>query len=150
VRHRRRPFDLRHGQALTAGAFLVAAIVLGAAAALADVSAADRARMVSAEVAALVGWLGLATLGHAHEVAPRGDRAARLTLGGAGGGFAAAIAGILVASPATVAVGGVAIAVTGVLATGNLASGRRPAVASRATSGERDATPSLRARSTHR
>jgi hypothetical protein len=51
--------------------------------------------------------------------------AARATLAGLGGGFAAALTGIVSASPGAVAFGGVAISCAGVLATANLALGPR-------------------------
>jgi hypothetical protein len=161
VRHRRRPLELLHGFLFASAAFLVAAVVLGATAALADVTPADRSRLVAAEVAALMAWLGLAIVGHAHKIVPfiaytalraRGvthgpsgrpllfgdlfnHGVARVTLGTAVGGFATALLGVLAASPATLAVGGVAVSATGALATVNLATGpgrvarRRPAVA---------------------
>lgn len=151
MRHRRRPLELLHGFLLAGAAFLVVALALGGAAALADVTPAVRARLVAAEVAALVSWLGLAVVGHAHKIVPfiaytalraRGvtaaptgrpllfgdlyhHGAARATLATATAGFAAAVAGILAASPTMLAAGGVGIAVTGALATVNLASGPR-------------------------
>jgi hypothetical protein len=151
VRHRRRALDLLHGFLFASAVFLVVAIAAGAAAAVADVAPADRARLVAAEVAALLGWLGLAVVGHAHKIVPfiaytalraRGVTTgpsgrpllfgdlfhrdvARLTLATAAGGFATALVGILVGSATVLAAGGVAISVTGALATINLASGPR-------------------------
>ncbi|QYG95185.1 hypothetical protein HC251_23985 [Iamia sp. SCSIO 61187] len=151
VRHRRRPLELLHGFLLISAGFLVAAVVLAAAAALADVDPAARSRLVAAEVAALVGWLGLAVVGHAHKIVPfigysalraRGvttgpagrpllfgdlfhHGVARTTLATATLGFAAALGGILAASPAVVAGGGVLLSLTGALATVNLAAGPR-------------------------
>ena len=149
VRHRRRPLELLHGFLFASAASLVVAVALGAAAALADVTPADRSRLVAAEVAALMAWLGLAIVGHAHKIVPfiaytalraRGvthgpsgrpllfgdlfhHGVARATLGLAAGGFAIALAGVLAASPSTLAVGGVALSATGALATINLATG---------------------------
>lgn len=158
VRHRRRPLELLHAFLFVSAAFLVAAVVLGAVAGLADVSWTDRARLVAAEVAALIAWLGLAVVGHAHKIVPfigytslraRGvatgpsgrplvfgdlfhHGAARVTLVIAAAGFGATVGGILVASTAVVAVGGVAVSLTGLVATVNLASG--PGRARRASS----------------
>lgn len=149
VRHRRRPLELLHGFLFVSVGFLVAGVALGAAAALADVDLADRSRLVAAEVAALVAWLGLAVVGHAHKIVPfigysalraRGvstspsgrpllfgdlfhPGVARATLGTASSGFVLAIAGILSTSTALVALGGVGISLTGLLSTLNLAIG---------------------------
>lgn len=149
VHHRRRPLELLHWFLFASAGFLVATIALGAAAGLLDVSAADRGRLVAAEVACLIAWLGLAVVGHAHKIVPFitytalraqgistaatgrpllfGDLfhhgVARATLATAVGGFAIAVAGILASSAAMVAVGGVAISVTGLLAVANLTSG---------------------------
>lgn len=153
VRHRRRPLELLHAYLFASALFLVAAAVLGATAALASVEPMERARLVAAEVAALVGWLGLAVIGHAHKIVPfiaytllraRGvttgpdgrpllfgdlfhHGAARLTFASAAVGFVAVVAGIVAASAATVAAGAVAIAATGALVTANLATGPRRA-----------------------
>lgn len=54
---------------------------------------------------------------------------ARVALGAAGAGFAAAVAGVLVASVATVALGGVGIAVAGAVVVANLTIGPRRAAA---------------------
>jgi hypothetical protein len=153
VRHRRRPLELLHGFLFASAGFLVAAIVLGAAAGIADVDPADRSRLVAGEVAALVAWLGLAVVGHAHKIVPfisytalrsRGvttgltgqpllfgdlfhHGVARATLATATAGFAAAVMGVLAASPAVLAGGGVLVSCTGGLATVNLAVGPRRA-----------------------
>ncbi|HNJ97711.1 MAG TPA: hypothetical protein PLV13_06280, partial [Ilumatobacteraceae bacterium] len=157
VRHRRRPLELLHAFLFASAAFLVAAMALGAAAAVAAVEPTTRTRLVAAEIAALAAWLGLAVIGHAHKIVPfiaytalraRGvttgptgrpllfgdlfhHGAARLTLLVAATGFASTVAGILAASPATVAVGGAAIAVAGVVVTANLATGPRRAARAR-------------------
>ncbi len=154
VRHRRRPLELLHGFLFASAAFLLTAMVLAAVAGFADVSPATRARLVAAEVTALLAWLGLAVVGHTHKIVPfiaytglraRGvttgpsgrpllfgdlfhHGAARTTLVTAVAGFAAALVGILAASPTVVAAGGVALSVTGALATINLATGPRRAV----------------------
>lgn len=159
VRHRRRPLELLHGYLFTSAGFLVAAVALGAAAALADVDPADRSRLVAAEVASLVAWLGLAVVGHAHKIVPfisytalraRGvttgptgrpllfgdlfhHGVARATLGCAAIGFAAALTGILAASPTVLAGGGALVSLTGALATINLAGGPRRAARSHRT-----------------
>ncbi|MGE3447802.1 MAG: hypothetical protein AB7H92_09515 [Microbacteriaceae bacterium] len=167
VRHRRRPLELLHGFLFASAAFLVAAIGLGAAAGIADVDPADRSRLVAAEVAALVAWLGLAVVGHAHKIVPfigytalraRGvttgpagrpllfgdlfhHGVARATLATATVGFAAALIGILAASPAVLAAGGALVSCTGALATVNLAGGPR-----RAARAHRTAAPAVPAR----
>jgi hypothetical protein len=154
VTHRRRPLELLHGFLFASAAFLVTAVILGGAAGLADVDTGVRSRLVSAEVAALMAWLGLAVVGHAHKIVPfitytalraRGvttgpsgrpllfgdlydHRTARLTLATSAGGFAAVTAGLLAASAGLLAAGGVALSLTGLLATANLASGPRRAV----------------------
>jgi len=149
VRHRRRPLELLHAFLFASAVFLVVAALLAATAALASVDPAERARLVAAEIAALIAWLGLAVIGHVHKIVPfiaytslraRGvttaatgrpllfgdlfhHGAARLTFAGATAGFALVIAGILADSAPVVAIGAVAVAATGVLVTTNLASG---------------------------
>jgi hypothetical protein len=153
VRHRRRPLELLHAFLFVSAAFLVAAAVLAAVAAVAPLEPGIRARLVAAEIAALAAWLGLAVIGHAHKIVPfigytalraRGvttgptgrpllfgdlfhHGVARATLAAAGTGFAAIVGGTVIASAPTVAVGGGAIAVAGALVTANLASGPRRA-----------------------
>lgn len=153
VRHRRRPLELLHGFLFASAGFLVVGIALAAAAGLADVDPGDRSRLVAAEVAALVAWLGLAVVGHAHKIVPfigytalraRGvttgpagrpllfgdlfhHGVARATLATATVGFAATLTGILAASPAVLAAGGAIVSLTGALATVNLAAGPRRA-----------------------
>ncbi|HEY8523709.1 MAG TPA: hypothetical protein VIL48_02015 [Acidimicrobiales bacterium] len=153
VRHRRRRLELLHGFLFASTAFLAGAMVLAAVAGLADVGFAVRSRLVAAEIAALVAWLGLAVIGHAHKIVPfiaytallaRGattgpygqpllfadlfdHRIARLTLVAAAGGFAATTGGLLATSAEVVAVGGVLVAVAGALVTANLGTGPRRA-----------------------
>ena len=149
VKHRRRALELLHAFLFTSAGFLVTALALAAAAGLADVASDVRSRLVAAEVAALIAWLGLAVIGHAHKIVPFiaysslraqgisksasgrplmfGDLfhhgTARVTLVAAGTGFTLVIAGILAASSTTVVLGGLAIAATGVLVTANLGLG---------------------------
>lgn len=149
VKHRRRPLELLHGFLFTSAVFLVTAMVLGAAAPVVDVTAADRSRLVAAEVAALIAWLALAVIGHAHKIVPfiaytvlrgRGSRTgadgrpllfgdlydhgvADATLLTGTAGFLAAVGGILLGWAPMVAIGGGLVAATGVLATANLAIG---------------------------
>ncbi len=151
VRARRRPLELLHRFLFTSTAFLVVAIALGVAAALAPVDYGTRSRLVSAEVASLAAWLGLAVIGHVHKIVPfigysalraRGvthapsgkplmfadlfqPEVARATLVASGAGFALAVIGILVGSSTVIALGGVGIATAGVLVTANLVSGPR-------------------------
>jgi hypothetical protein len=153
VRHRRRALELLHAFLFASAGFLVAAGLLGAAAALAPVDPVERGRLVAAEVAALVAWLGLAVIGHAHKIVPfigytalrargigtgPGGRpllfgdlyhhgAARLTFATATVGFAVVVAGILAASAPTLAAGAAAVSVAGALVTSNLATGPRRA-----------------------
>lgn len=148
VRHRRRPLELLHRFLFCSAAFLVVAMVLAAAAGLVG-SPATRMRLVSAEVAALVSWLGLAVVGHAHKIVPfityttlRGRGVtkgptgkpllfgdlfhlptARVTLGTALVGFTSLVAGLAAARPGFVALGGGMLSVTGVLVSANLVSG---------------------------
>jgi hypothetical protein len=153
VRHRRRPLELLHGFLFAAAAFLLAAIVLGAIAALADVEPVQRARLVAAEVTALLAWLTLAVVGHTHKIVPfiaysalraRGvttgptgapllfgdlfhHPTARASLLGAAAGFAAMLAGVLLASSAVIAFGAVVVAATGLVTMANLGLGPRRA-----------------------
>jgi len=153
VRHRRRPLELLHAHLFASAAFLVAALALGAASGLADVSTTVRTRIVAAEVAALLAWVGLAVIGHAHKIVPfigytalraRGvrtgpsgapllfadlfdRRVARATAVIATAGYAAVVAGILLGSAPVVAAGGLEVAIAGAIATGNLAIGPRRA-----------------------
>jgi hypothetical protein len=156
VLHRRRRLDLLHAYLFTSAVFLVAAMALGLAAAAADVAPWIRGRLVAAEVAAVIAWLGLAVVGHGHKIVPFigyralrargirnhrsgrpllfGDlyarRPAQLALLTGAGGFAAIVAGLATATATAVATGGAAVAACGVLATANFATGpRRPRAA---------------------
>jgi hypothetical protein len=157
VRHRRRALELLHAFLFASAAFLVTAAALAIVAALAHVTPEVRARIVAAEVASLLAWLGLAVVGHAHKIVPfiayTGLRARGVATGPSGrpllfgdlfhhgvarttfvtgaGGFATAVVAILAASAETLAIAGVAIAATGVLATVNLATGPRRATRTR-------------------
>jgi hypothetical protein len=149
LRHRRRRLELLHGFVLAGAGALVVGAALGAAAGLLPVGPVWRSRLVSAEVAALAGWLGLAVIGHAHKIVPFisytalraggvsqhpaggplmfthlfDARLARAALGTSAGGFAALLCGLLAASPPVIAAGGAALTVTGALTTANLALG---------------------------
>ena len=151
VRHRRRPLELLHAYLFVSAGFLVTALVLAAVAGGADLSTADRTRVVAAEVAALLAWIGLAVVGHAHKIVPfigytalraRGVRTgptgaplvfadlfdrtiARITLVLGATGFAAVVVGVVLGSPGVVAVGGLEVAIFGATATGNLGLGPR-------------------------
>jgi hypothetical protein len=152
VRHRRRSLELLHAHLLASSGFLVVAVVLGVAAAT-GVDTTTRTHLVTAEIAALVGWLGLAVIGHAHKIVPfiaysalrgRGvstgptgrplvfgdlyhHGAARVTFIAATAGLTLVVAGVLVASAPTVAVGALAISIAGVVVTANLGLGPRRA-----------------------
>jgi hypothetical protein len=151
IRHRRRPLELLHAYLFVSAGFLVAGMTLALVAGAGNLSASQRASVVSAEVAALLAWVGLAVVGHAHKIVPfigysalraRGVRsgpsgkplmfadlfhrgAARLTLVLGGAGFGAVVIGILGDAPPVVAVGGLEVAVTGALAAANLGLGPR-------------------------
>ncbi len=149
IRHRRRKLELLHAWLLASAAFAVAAVVLGALAGLADVEPVTRMRLVSAEIAALVGWLGLAVVGHAHKIVPfiaytalraRGvrtgpggrpllfgdlfdPRLAHACLVGATAGFALAVGALVAGTAPPLAAGGLLLAATGAVATANLVRG---------------------------
>ena len=168
VKHRRRALELLHAFLFTSAGFLVAALALAATAGFADVASDIRSRLVAAEVAALIAWLALAVIGHAHKIVPfiaysslraRGisksasgrplmfgdlfhHGTARVTLVVAGTGFALVVVGILAASSTTVVIGGLATATTGVLVTANLGLG--PGRAARAAAVATTTNPSSR------
>lgn len=147
LRHRRRRLELLHGFVLAGAAALVTGATCAGLAGLAPVSTLWRGRLVSAEVAALAAWLGLAVVGHAHKIVPfivyttlraagvshdpsghpllfthlYDARVARATLATTVGGFCFLVAGLLVASPGLITAGGIGLAATGVGATANLA-----------------------------
>ncbi|MHB8295358.1 MAG: hypothetical protein ACYDH5_12185 [Acidimicrobiales bacterium] len=149
LRHRRRPLELLHAFVIGSACFLVAAGALAGVAGLAPLGEPLRSRLVSAEIAALAAWVGLALLGHAHKVvpfitwgvlrsngittAPDGKpllfahlfdaRVAKGTWGLSVGGFAGAVVGLAAGAPAVVMVGGILLAVAGVAAVANLTSG---------------------------
>jgi len=161
IRHRRRPLELLHGYVVVSAGFLVLGVVLGAVGGLADVTPVVRMRIVAAEVAALLGWVSLAVVGHAHKIVPfisytairargvRTNRAggpllfadlyrvlvARMTLLAGASGFALVIVGILAATEVPVVTGAWLVALAGALVTWNLAAGayERWQVARRAT-----------------
>lgn len=70
IRHRRRALELLHAFVLTSAACLLIAAAAGALAGLAPVGTIWRIRLTSVEVLALVGWLALAVIGHAHKIVP--------------------------------------------------------------------------------
>ena len=150
VRVRRRRLELLHAYLFTSAGFLVAAGALALGSELAG-DTALRYRLVSAEVAALAAWLGLAVIGHAHKIVPfisytalraRGvtkgptgkpllfadlvhHRTAQVTLGAAGSGFAAIVIGLATGHPSMVAIGGGLLTLAGALVTYNLSAGPR-------------------------
>ncbi len=151
VRHRRRPLELLHAFLFTSAAFLVAAVVLAVIAVTTDPSPGGAVRLAAAHVTALVGWLGLAVVGHVHKIVPFitytalrakgtltgptgkplmfGDLIHRPTgwvsLAGGVIGFGGLVVGLLAASPPVVIIGGVAMATVGAVTTINLALGPR-------------------------
>lgn len=151
VKHRRRTLELLHAFLFVSAAFLVTAAVLGIVAAVAPVGSVMRGRLVSAEIAALIAWLGLAVLGHSHKIVPfisfarlreRGvqthtsgrpllfadlfsGRWAVVAFALGATGFAAIVVGVLVGASPVVSIGGAAVAAAGTVATFNLAIGPR-------------------------
>lgn len=166
VKHRRRSLELLHAFLFASATFLVTAVVVGILAALAPVGTVVRGHLVSAEVASLIAWLGLAVIGHSHKIVPfisyarlreRGVQthsSGRPLLFGdlfnprwavvafvlATAGFAAVVVGIIAGASPVVAAGGAAVAAAGAVATVNLAIG--PRLAMRASAGQSE-TPLL-------
>ena len=146
VRHRRRPLELLHAFIAASAVFLVAGAVFAGIGGLAPVSTAVRTRMVSAEVAALAAWVGLALIGHAHKVVPFiswgilrtraitaspdgrpllfnhlwDRRVGRATWASTSAGFAAVVAGLAGGWAGAMVAGGALLAVAGAMALGNL------------------------------
>ena len=169
LRHRRRPPELLHAFITASAAFLVAAVAFAGIAGLAPLDAAARARFVSAEIAALGAWVGLALIGHAHKVVPficwgilrkRGvtaapdgspllfthlwdRRAGRASLVSAAGGFAAITAGLVAGTAGPVLAGGILLAATGLTTSFNLAFGPLRATRSASRSAFRHNPPSF-------
>lgn len=157
VRQRRRRADLLLYYIVSSAAFLVAAVGLGVAALYMPVGPEIRARLVSAEVASLVGWIGLALLGHAYKIVPFitwaalrlaghgaaggsktgapfvpsalfSEKLARAGFPAAAGGFVAIVAGLLAGIVPAVSVGGTLLALAGLVQLANLGIGPRIAV----------------------
>ncbi len=146
VRHRRRKLELLHAYLFTSSAFLVCGLVLGALAAVLPLDPGRRSDVVAAEVAALVGWLGMAVLGHVHKIVPFigytalrargvtnapgggplmfahlfGVIPARATLVLGAAGFGLVVVGLVIVAAPLVAVGGFALSVAGATTTLNL------------------------------
>jgi hypothetical protein len=151
LRHRRRRLELLHAFVLASSAAMVAAIVLGALAGLGSMGYDLRSRLVSAEVAALFGWLTLAVVGHAHKIVPfigwgvlRGRgittapgggpllfahlydaRVACTTFVVTAAGVVAVVTGFVTATSGIVATGALALSSAGVLTVANLGLGPR-------------------------
>lgn len=149
MRHRRRSLELLHVFLFASCTFMVLGVVLGALGGLGDLDPGTRSRLVSAEVASLSAWIGLAVTGHVHKIVPfisysalraRGvssgpsgrplmfgdlfdGAVARVTAATAVCGFAATVVGILVGAHVVVAIAGVLLAVTALLVTTNLTYG---------------------------
>jgi hypothetical protein len=156
IRHRRRGLELLHGYLLISTVFLAIAVALAAVAAFAAIEAPTRVNLVAAEVAALLAWLGMAVIGHAHKIVPfiayatlrargiQGHRSGRpllftdlyrpgpavaaLYLGGSG--FAALIGGILTSSSPAIVIAGALLTSCAITVTANLGLG--PPLAARA------------------
>ena len=149
VRHRRRPLELLHAFIAASAVFLVAAAVFAGVGGLAPVATGVRARLVSAEVASLAAWVGLALIGHAHKVVPfiswgilrtRGvattgegrplmfsdlwdRRVGRATWASSATGFAAVVGGLAAGWAGAVVAGGALLAAAGAMALANLGTG---------------------------
>ncbi|MCB1258206.1 MAG: hypothetical protein KDB26_13935, partial [Microthrixaceae bacterium] len=152
IKHRRRGLELLHGFVLTSAACLVIAAITGGIGVIASVgsfSADVSYRFIPAEVLALILWLALAVIGHAHKIVPfiswnrlrdmgimtgRDGRPllfahlvnqdlARATFALAALAAASGIAGTLGAAPLLVRVSGIALGAAGAIAIANLVSG---------------------------
>jgi hypothetical protein len=153
VRNRRRPFELLHAYLAASVVLLAAGAGLALAAALGRYGPGDRAMAVAAAVAALIGWLGLAIIGHAHKIVPFIAYQALRAQGVANGptgrpllfadlfnvtagwaalvasslGFAGLTVGLATATAPVIVFGGVSLVVAGVVALVNLGLGPRRA-----------------------
>jgi len=151
IKHRRRPLELLHAFIVASSAFLVIAVTLAVLAATLDVSTIHRTRLVSAEVMALTGWLGLAIVGHVHKIVPfigyQLLRSRGVTTGPTGRpllfsdlysrrpgiaslvmattGSVVIIVGLLVARSEPVLVGSLLLSITGVVTAVNLIAAQR-------------------------
>ncbi len=147
VKARKRRLEMLHAYIFLSTAFLLVAVGLAVTAAMPSISTASRYYFVSAAVASLAGWLGMAIVGHAHKIVPfityttlraRGLRVgptgSPLTFADlfsqrfgwfswvlVGGGFVAVIEGLAASSVLPIRLGGVGIAVGGAVALANLA-----------------------------
>ncbi len=146
VRHRRRKIELLHAYLFVSMGFLALAMLLAFWAAAGSISYATRANLVSAEVAALTAWLGLAIVGHSHKIVPfigySALRAQGITQAPGGGplmfshlwrvgpataalvagtgGFGAIVTGLLIDASVWVAAGGLALTACGLITAANL------------------------------
>ncbi len=169
LRKSKRRHDPLVGYIVSSAVFLVAGMVLGIAALYAPVAPQVRSRLVSAEVASLAGWVGLALLGHAYKIVPFitwtalrasghasgptgaplvpsdlfSDKLARPGLFAAISGFALVVGGLLSGAVPAVSAGGMLLALTGIVQLANLGVGPRLAVAGspRRRVGQRRADP---------
>ncbi|MEO8324117.1 MAG: hypothetical protein ABI571_08290, partial [Actinomycetota bacterium] len=144
IRNRRRSLELLHAFVLASATFLLVAAALAIAAAFTH--DAMRLRLISAEVMALICWLTLALIGHAHKVVPfiswtalrtlgalptggkpvlfghlYDGRVARVTFGLAVGGAVLSVSGLVALHGAIMGAGGLALAAATLIAMVNLA-----------------------------
>ncbi len=70
IKHRRRSLELLHAYLFVSTGFLAAAVTLATVATITDLEPSVRVGMVAAEIAALLAWLGMAIIGHAHKIVP--------------------------------------------------------------------------------
>ena len=104
---------------LAASELLLLAVGLGVLAGIAPVSTAVRMKLVAAEVASLVGWVGVTMLGAGEEARRPAARAAPVLLGL---GTAVVVAGLLGGAAPVLAVGGVIVATGGAAASWGVAT----------------------------
>jgi hypothetical protein len=133
----------------SSSAFLVIALVTGGVAAFGEMNTITRSHLVTAEIFALAGWLGITFIGHAHRIVPvtvqrllfiRGGHlhsdgspiitkellslpVATTTLILLTWGWVCAFMGIVTAVTSLVVTGGLLISCAGVVALANLATG---------------------------
>lgn len=155
VIHRRRKLELLHAFLFISVGFLVVAVALAAVIGFANLSTLTRVRLISAEVAAIAAWLGLAVIGHTHKIVPFigysalrgrginkapsgkpllfGDlfnlKAAKATLVLTTAGFAGVVGGLIVGEIWPVRLGAAAISIAGLTVTLNLAITPRGVIA---------------------
>lgn len=148
MKARRREPELLHAFIGASIASMAIALALAGLLAAGSFDSATTTRLVAAEVLALLGWIGLAIIGHSHKIVPfvewsslRAKGIARAsgrpllfshlyrkdvaiaTFAAAAGGYGAAIAGVLLASAVLLRAGACALVAAALSALVNLAAG---------------------------